>query len=43
MDFGGILAPIPNDQDPILAGAGLLKGNDFLAEAIVSEYRWERE
>lgn len=41
VDYGGILALVPIYQDPITAGAGLLKGDDSLTEAIVTEHRRE--
>lgn len=43
VDYGGILALVPTYQDPITAGAGLLKGDDSLTAAIVAEHRRELE
>ncbi len=43
VDYGGVLALVPTYQDPITAGAGLLKGDDSLTAAIVAEHRGELE
>jgi AbrB family looped-hinge helix DNA binding protein len=43
VDYGGVLAIVPVFKDPIKQGAGLLKGDDSLAQAIVEEHRKERE
>lgn len=43
VDYGGVLSIIPSAEDPIKSGAGMLKGNDSLTEAVVEEHRQERE
>jgi AbrB family looped-hinge helix DNA binding protein len=43
VDYGGVLALVPAFKNPIINGAGLLKGTDSLAQAIVEEHRQERE
>jgi len=43
VDYGGVLSIIPSLEDPIKAGAGMLKGADSLTAAIVEEHRQERE
>jgi len=43
VDYGGVLAIVPVVPDPIHAGAGLLRGDDSLAQAMVEEHRRERE
>ena len=43
VNYGGILALVPVADDPIEMGAGLLKGDDSLANAIVEEHQRERE
>ncbi|MBU0512465.1 MAG: AbrB/MazE/SpoVT family DNA-binding domain-containing protein [Chloroflexi bacterium] len=43
VDYGGVLSIVPAMDDPIKAGAGMLKGTDSLTEAIVEEHRQERE
>ena len=43
VDYGGVLSIVRVLDDPIHAGAGLLKGTDSLTEAIVDEHRQERE
>ena len=41
VDYGGVLALVPAIKNPILSGAGLLKGDDSLTGAIVEEHRQE--
>ncbi|MBN1667431.1 MAG: AbrB/MazE/SpoVT family DNA-binding domain-containing protein [Anaerolineales bacterium] len=43
VDYGGVLAIIPAAEDPIAAGAGMLKGADSLTEALVTEHHLERQ
>jgi AbrB family looped-hinge helix DNA binding protein len=43
VDYGGVLALVPVLKDPIQDGAGLVKGPDSLAQAIVEEHCQERE
>jgi AbrB family looped-hinge helix DNA binding protein len=39
---GGVLALLPAFKNPIAEGASLLKGEDFLTQAIVDEHCQER-
>lgn len=41
VDYGGVLAIVPAFKDPVKQGAGLLKGNDSLTQAILEEHREE--
>ena len=43
VDYGGVLSIVRIPDDPIDAGAGMLKGSDSLIDAIVEEHRQERE
>ncbi len=43
VDYGGVLAILPAFTDPVNQGAGLLKGDDSLAKAILEEHRKERQ
>jgi AbrB family looped-hinge helix DNA binding protein len=43
VDYGGVLAIVPAYNQPIQQGAGMLKGDDSLTEAIVEEHRLERK
>ena len=43
VDYGGVLAIVPTFDDPIHAGAGILKGGKPLTQAVVEEHRQERE
>jgi AbrB family looped-hinge helix DNA binding protein len=43
VDYGGVLSIIPADDNPIESGAGMVKGDDSLTEAIIEEHRQERE
>jgi AbrB family looped-hinge helix DNA binding protein len=43
VDYGGVLSIVPVVPDPIRAGAGVLRGDDSLAQAMVEEHRRERE
>ena len=43
MDYGGVLSIVPAFEDPINAGAGMLKGGDSLTQAVVEEHRQELE
>jgi len=39
VDYGGILAIVPAFKDPVKQGAGMLKGNDSLTQAVVEEHK----
>ena len=39
VDYGGVLAIVPAYQDPVKQGAGMLKGNDSLTQAVVEEHK----
>ena len=41
VDYGGVLALVPALKNPTQAGAGLLKGDDSLTDALVEEHRQE--
>lgn len=43
VDYGGVLAIVPSFTYPVTQGAGMLKGDDSLTEAIVEEHRQERK
>ena len=43
VDYGGVLAIVPAFKDPVKQGAGLLKGDDSLAQAVIEEHRKERK
>ncbi len=43
VDYGGVLAIVPAFKQPVAQGAGMLKGDDSLTEAIVEEHRQERK
>jgi AbrB family looped-hinge helix DNA binding protein len=43
VDYGGVLAIVPAFKDPVKQGAGLLKGDDSLAQAMIKEHHKERE
>jgi AbrB family looped-hinge helix DNA binding protein len=43
VDYGGVLAIVPVFKNPVRQGAGLLKGDDSLTQAIVEEHRQERQ
>lgn len=42
VDYGGVLAVVPVFKDPVKEGAGILKGDDSLTQAIIEEHRLER-
>jgi AbrB family looped-hinge helix DNA binding protein len=42
IDYGGVLSLIPAWDDPIEAGAGLLKGDTSLTQALLDERGRER-
>ena len=42
IDYGGLLSLIPARDDPIEAGAGLLKGDTSLTQALLDERGRER-
>jgi AbrB family looped-hinge helix DNA binding protein len=42
IDYGGVLSLIPVRDDPIQAGAGLLKGDTSLTQALLDERGRER-
>ena len=39
VDYGGILAIVPAFKDPVKQGAGMLKGNDSLTQAVMEEHK----
>lgn len=41
VDYGGVLAIVPAFKDPVKQGAGILKGDDSLTQAVVEEHRQE--
>lgn len=41
VDYGGVLAIIPVQEDPISYGAGLLKGNVSLSQMMIAEHQAE--
>jgi AbrB family looped-hinge helix DNA binding protein len=41
VDYGGVLALVPAFKDPIEEGAGILKGDGSLTQAVVAEHRQE--
>ncbi len=43
VDYGGVLAIVPAFKDPVKQGAGLLKGDDSLTQAILEEHWKERK
>jgi AbrB family looped-hinge helix DNA binding protein len=43
VDYGGVLAIVPDFKDPVRQGAGMLKGEDSLTQAIIEEHRQERQ
>lgn len=42
VDYGGVLSLVPIYPDPVQAGAGLLRGEDSLTQAVVEQHRQER-
>ena len=43
VDYGGVLAIVPTFKDPIRDGAGILKGDTSLTQAVTKEHRKDRE
>lgn len=43
VDYGNVLSIVRVPDDPINHGAGILKGDDSLTEAVIEEHRQERE
>jgi AbrB family looped-hinge helix DNA binding protein len=43
VDYGGVLAILPAFTDPVKQGAGILKGDDSLTQAILEEHRKEHQ
>ena len=43
IDYGGVLAIVPAFTDAVKEGAGILKGDDSLTQAIIDEHRMERQ
>lgn len=43
IDYGGVLAIVPAFKDAVKEGAGILKGDDSLTQAIVEEHNMERQ
>jgi AbrB family looped-hinge helix DNA binding protein len=42
VDYGGVISIVPVQPDAIHIGAGLLRGEDSLTQAIVEEHRREQ-
>lgn len=42
VDYGGVLALVPNMKDPIKQAAGMLKGKHSLTKALLEERRADR-
>jgi AbrB family looped-hinge helix DNA binding protein len=42
VDYGGVLSLIPTSEDPLEAGAGMLKGEDSLTEALLEARERDR-
>ena len=43
VDYGGVLALIPQQEDPIEAGAGMLAGRTSLTQALLRERQQARK
>jgi len=43
VDYGGVLAIVPTFENPVRDGAGMLKGNTSLTQAVLDEHRQERD
>ncbi len=43
VDYGGVLTLVPALKNPVKDGAGMLKADDSLTQAIVEEHRQERK
>ncbi len=43
VDYGGVLALVPQPKDPVETGAGLVQGDDSLTGALLEEHRREQE
>jgi len=43
VDYGGVLAIVPEFKYPVRQGAGILKAEDSLTQMIVDEHRQERQ
>jgi AbrB family looped-hinge helix DNA binding protein len=43
VDYGGVLAVVPELHDPVEQGYGLLKGQGSLTEALLKEHHRERK
>jgi AbrB family looped-hinge helix DNA binding protein len=43
VDYGGVMALVPGFKDPVKEGAGILKGDDSLTQAVIEEHRLERQ
>jgi AbrB family looped-hinge helix DNA binding protein len=42
VDYGGVLAMVPEMQDAVSQGYGMLKGSGSLTKALLQEHRAER-
>ena len=42
VDYGGVLAIVPSFKDPVKDGAGILKDEESLTQAVLEEHRKER-
>jgi hypothetical protein len=43
VDYGGVLAIVPAFKDPVKEGAGMLKSNGALTQAVIEEHLQERQ
>jgi AbrB family looped-hinge helix DNA binding protein len=43
VDYGGVLALVPNKKDPVKEGLGLLKSKESLTQALLKERAAERK
>ncbi len=41
VDYGGVLALVPDQDDPVEAAAGMLKGDTSLTQALLREHEQE--
>jgi AbrB family looped-hinge helix DNA binding protein len=39
VDYGGVLAIVPAFKDPVKQGAGMLKGDDSMTQAVVEDHK----
>jgi AbrB family looped-hinge helix DNA binding protein len=43
VDYGGVLSIVPTFEEPVKAGAGMLKDADSLTAAIIAEHQQDRQ